>query len=225
MRVSTKRKTTDRASGSFLSAGRGILVLVHDGRCGMTALASFITSSAASRRALSKTGFSPPKTAPVRSMDVVTGLEIRTTDLLNGVGRVARGMSSRRAHSDPVMFSPEQRARNIAMSCLVAHSEARRGDLKSYDGYLVEMKSRIPPTRDVLDAVDALNAKRDLLRMATAELGKLIHAVEGNDMSAAEDHRRNVEDITAAVLPAPVATPEMTAFEYLVQRSRSQSFG
>jgi hypothetical protein len=123
------------------------------------------------------------------------------------------------------MFSPERRARNIAMSCLAAHSEARRGDLKPYDGYLVEMKSRIAPTREALDAVDALNAKRKLLGMATDELGKLLHAVAENDISSVEDHRRKVEELAASAIPGSDVLTALSTFEYLKQRSRPQSLG
>jgi hypothetical protein len=187
----------------------------------MTALASFITSSAACRRALSTAWIAPSQTASVRSLDLIDGLDARTTDILDGIRQIVRDMPSRRPHSDPAMFPPERRARNIAMSCLAAHSEARRGDLKPFDGYLVEMKSRIAPTREALDAVDALNAKRKLLRMATDELGKLLHAVAENDMSSVEDHRRKVEEIAASAIPGSDVVMALSTFEYLKQRSIS----
>lgn len=187
----------------------------------MTILAAYISQTPAKIAAMSRASLSEPAVAGIRSMDVVRSLEERTADLLKGVKQIADEIPTRRPHSDAVMFSPEQRARNIVMTYLAAVSEARRGDLRSLDGQLVEMKSRMPVTRDVGDAVSALNARRGLLHLATDELEKLVASVARDDLSAAEGHRVRIGEIAGASIAPPQR--EMTTFEYLMQRSRSMS--
>ncbi|NTF17868.1 hypothetical protein G6L37_05595 [Agrobacterium rubi] len=184
----------------------------------MTILAAYIAHSPAVVGAMARSGLGQTRTGTVRNLDEVNALEERTGDLLKGVRKLSEEMSSRRAHSDPVMFTPEQRARNIVLSYLAVSSDARRGDLRGFDGHLVEMKSKMPPSRDVTDAVDALNARRALLNQATAELEHLVAAVARSDMDAVEEHRSRIGEISSVSIPAP--QQPMTTFEYLVQRAR-----
>lgn len=87
------------------------------------------------------------------------------------------------------MFTPEQKAKNIAQSFQLAVSRADHPEMKSLDGYLVTVTENLPSARLVGNIVGDLNFKRETLRAAVLELGALVDAVRDGRPDDVEAHR------------------------------------
>lgn len=128
----------------------------------------------------------PHKT--VSDLKVVNSLNERTSDILRDANEIAtRLYESKVWHGD--MYTPEQKASNIAQAFQLAVSRADHSDMKTFDGYLVTLDANLPDARLVDNIVGDLNFKRETLRDAVLELGALVEAVRDDRPDDVEAHR------------------------------------
>jgi isocitrate lyase len=130
----------------------------------------------------------------VESIDTITSMNERTSDMLRDMNEIATRLHQSKAWSGDT-FTPEQKAKNIANAFVYAQMRADHPDLKKIDGYLVKIREDVPDNRLVNNVIGDLNFKRQILREATLELGALTEAVKDNQAEKVEFHRQAMEVI------------------------------
>jgi isocitrate lyase len=130
----------------------------------------------------------------VESIDTITSMNERTSDMLRDMNEIATRFHQSKAWTGDT-FTPEQKAKNIANAFVYAQMRADHPDLKKVDGYLVKIREDVPDNRLVNNVIGDLNFKRQILREATLELGALTEAVKDNQAEKVEFHRQAMEVI------------------------------
>jgi isocitrate lyase len=130
----------------------------------------------------------------VESIDTITSMNERTSDMLRDMNEIATRFHQSKAWTGDT-FTPEQKAKNIANAFVYAQMRADHPDLKKVDGYLVKIREDVPDNMLVNNVIGDLNFKRQILREATLELGVLTEAVKDNQAEKVEFHRQAMEVI------------------------------
>lgn len=130
----------------------------------------------------------------VESIDTITSMNERTSDMLRDMNEIATRLHQSKAWSGDT-FTPEQKAKNIAKAFEYAQMRADHPELKKVDGYLVKIREDVPENRLVNNIIGDLNFKREILKDATLELGALAEAVKENQPEKVEFHRQAMEVI------------------------------
>lgn len=130
----------------------------------------------------------PMQAVSVSDMKTINGLNARTSDMLRDANEIATRLYDSKAwHGD--MFTPEEKAKNIAQAFMLAQLRADSPDLSKLDDYIVNLKADTPDNFLVNNVLGDLNFKREILRDASIELSLLIAAVRENRPDDIETHR------------------------------------
>ncbi len=130
----------------------------------------------------------------VEKVETIASMNERTSDLLRDMNEIATRFHQSKAWTGD-SFTPEQKAKNIAMAFVYAQMRADHPDLKNVDGYLVKVREDVPGNQLLNNVIGDLNFKRQILRDATLELGALAEAVKENQPERVEFHRHVMEGI------------------------------
>ncbi|MNU37755.1 hypothetical protein D3C71_264130 [compost metagenome] len=128
----------------------------------------------------------------VDSMEKITDLNERTSDMLRDMNEIATRFHQSKAWTGDT-FTPERKAKNIASAFVYAQMRASHADLRNIDDYVVRLRADVPENRLVNNIIGDLNFKRQILKEATLELGALADAVKDDQPEKVEFHRKAIE--------------------------------
>lgn len=132
----------------------------------------------------------------VADLKTVNALNERTSDILRDANVIATRLYESKAWSGD-LFTPEQKAKNIAQAFQLAMLRADHSEMSNLDGYLVTLDASLPEARLVENIVGDLNFKRETLRDAVLELGAMVEAVRDDRTDDVEAHRSAMAAVLA----------------------------
>jgi hypothetical protein len=145
-------------------------------------------SSNAKDHALALERMRPMPVISTDDMMTITSLNERTSDILRDAHEIGTRLNESKAWSGD-MFTPEQKATNIAQAFKYATMRADHPEMQSFDGSILRLREDLPENQIVNNIIADLNFKRETLRNATLELGALIEAVKEDRQEDVEKHR------------------------------------
>jgi hypothetical protein len=145
-------------------------------------------------RALAIERLRPLPATTVSDIGTVNKLNERTRDMLRDANEIATRFHESKAWTGD-MFTPEQKAKNIAQAFMLAQMRADHPEEKKLDGYVLKLREDIPENRVVNNIIADVNFKRETLRNATLELGALVEAMKDNRLEDVEKHRFMMETL------------------------------